>query len=323
MEENQPVVSVVTPVYNGARYLRECIESVIGQTYRDWEYLIVDNQSTDTSLELARAYAAQDRRIRVHSNERFLPLMANWNHAMRLISPRSRYCKVVHADDLLFPNCLMRMVAVAEGHPSVGIVGAYRVDEDRVNLDDMTYPTTVVPGREMCRRRLMGGADMFGSPSSILYRAGLVRERKSFYNEDNPHADSEVCFELLRDTDFGFVHQVLSYTRRHNEAETSAARRLNTHKVSHLLHMAKYGPVYLKDEEYSRLMRRAKKTYYRFLGKTIAQILTGHKAYCGIGEFVGYHAKAAARLGHPLSYVRLIGATLAALYNKGLDLMKV
>jgi hypothetical protein len=235
---------------------------------------------------------------------------------MRLISPHSRYCKVIHADDLLFPDCIHQMVAVAEGHPSVGIVGAYRVDEDRVNLDDMPYPASVVSGREMCRRRLTGGADMFGSPTSIMYRADLVRGRKDFYNEDNPHADTEVCFELLRATDFGFVHQVLTYTRRHNEAETSAARRLNTHKVSHLLHAARYGPVYLKDEEHPRLMRRAKKTYYRFLGKTIAQILTGREAQCGIKEFVGYHAKAAAGLGHPLNYARLLGATLAALLTR-------
>ena len=61
----QPLVSVVTPVYNEEKNLAECIESVLAQTYPNWEYVIVNNCSTDRSLQIAESYAAQDKRIRV------------------------------------------------------------------------------------------------------------------------------------------------------------------------------------------------------------------------------------------------------------------
>src|SRR5262245_33791133 len=120
-----PLVSVVTPVYNAAEYLQECIESVRAQTYQNWDYTIVDNCSTDGSAAIARRYAAMDSRIRVCRNAHFLPAIPNHNAALREISTASKYCKVVFGDDWLFPECLQRMVVVAEAHPSVGIVGAY------------------------------------------------------------------------------------------------------------------------------------------------------------------------------------------------------
>ncbi len=69
---------------------------------------------------------AKDPRIRIHVNETFLPLMQNWNHALRQISKHSKYCKVVHADDWLFPECVSSMVKVAEENPQAGIVGSYQ-----------------------------------------------------------------------------------------------------------------------------------------------------------------------------------------------------
>ena len=69
------LVSVVTPVYNGAAYLGECIDSVLAQTHANWEYAIVDNCSTDETAEIARRYAAQDSRIRLVANDRFLEIM--------------------------------------------------------------------------------------------------------------------------------------------------------------------------------------------------------------------------------------------------------
>src|SRR5437764_11981376 len=111
---SQPFVSIVTPVYNEARYLSECIESVLAQTYQNWDYTIVNNCSTDESLEIASQYAVKDRRIRVHRNQQFLPPIANYNIALQQISPESKYCKVVLEDDWIFPDCLETMVAVAE-----------------------------------------------------------------------------------------------------------------------------------------------------------------------------------------------------------------
>jgi glycosyltransferase involved in cell wall biosynthesis len=88
----EPLVSVVTPVYNGEAYLAECIESVLGQTYKNFEYIIVNNCSKDRSLDIALAYAKRDSRVRVHNNEKFVGVIENHNIAFSLISPAAKYC---------------------------------------------------------------------------------------------------------------------------------------------------------------------------------------------------------------------------------------
>src|ERR1700722_5993669 len=97
-----PLVSVVTPVYNGERYLDECIQSVVNQTYRNFEYLIVDNCSSDGTLNVARHYETIDERVRVYDYHEFVDVIESHNRAFRLISPDSRYFKVLFADDVLF-----------------------------------------------------------------------------------------------------------------------------------------------------------------------------------------------------------------------------
>ena len=87
---DKPLVSVVTPVYNGAAYLRECIESVLRQTYSNWEYIIVNNCSTDATQEIVEEYAKKDSRIRVHNNDVFLAIIANHNKAFRLDFPEQQ-----------------------------------------------------------------------------------------------------------------------------------------------------------------------------------------------------------------------------------------
>jgi len=89
---SSPLVSVLTPVYNGAKYLSECIQSVLAQTYNNWEHVIVNNCSTDRSLEIAQNFAAKDRRIRVINNKKFVGLYRNHNIAVRQMSRESKYC---------------------------------------------------------------------------------------------------------------------------------------------------------------------------------------------------------------------------------------
>jgi glycosyltransferase involved in cell wall biosynthesis len=299
MIESSPLVSVVTPVYNTEKYLAECIESILAQTYQNWEYIIVNNCSTDNTLEIAQHYAQQDARIRLYSNEKNLALMPNWNHALRQISSESKYCKVVHADDWLFPDCLTHMVEVAEANPSVGIVSAYRLNENWVDLDGLPYPSTFNSGWEVCRLSLLKpGLRVFGSPTSLLIRADLIRSRPTFYNEGNIHADTEICYDLLQQTDFGFVHQVLTYTRRHNESMTSLTRRFNTRLFGKLMVMKKYGPIYLSDEEYQRRLEEKIQEYHTFLARNILKLQQK--------GFWDYHKKMLRELDIPFSWSRII-----------------
>ncbi|MFY9854467.1 MAG: glycosyltransferase family A protein, partial [Terracidiphilus sp.] len=151
----EPLVSVLTPVYNGAQYLQECIESVLQQTYRNYEYVIVNNCSKDGTLAIAEKYALLDERIKVITNEAFLPVIDNHNNAFNRMSPNAKYCKVVSGDDAVFPTCLARMVALAEANPSVGIVGCYQLSGGAVRWQGFAFPQQVFPGREICRRNLL------------------------------------------------------------------------------------------------------------------------------------------------------------------------
>jgi glycosyltransferase involved in cell wall biosynthesis len=264
----RPLVWVVTPVYNGQRYLAECIESVLAQTHDDWRYLVVDNQSTDRTADIVRQYAASDPRITLSQNHEFLPIVENWNHALRAIPDDAKYCKVVHADDTLFPECLERMIDIAERNANVGIVSSYVIWGSEIrHTVGVDHPLEVVSGREICRDTLEGNCYVFGSPSSLLLKAELIRSRPNFYNAKNFHADTEVCFDLLRTTDLGFVHQVLTRTRIHEEAMSSIAMRINTFPSSWLMILTKYGPDYLDRGAYVRRLLLVILRYSFFIAK--------------------------------------------------------
>jgi len=299
INSSQPLVSVVTPVYNGAKYLRECIDSVLGQTYQNWEYVILNNCSTDESLAIIREYARNDPRIRVLENSQHLALLENSNAALRRIAPTAKYCKVVHADDWLMPECLERMVALAEENPNVSIVSSYRLEENRVTLDGLQYPSHVVPGHQVCRDTLLGQLYVFGAPSNLLLRCDVIRRRPDFYGSHGIHADTDACYEILRDSDFGFVHQVLTFTRRHNEAATAFARRVNTYLPGGVGSLVRYGHLYLSDDEYQRRFCELMAGYYRFL----ADALLRQKGK----DFWQYHSEQLSSFGYPIQRLRLTG----------------
>ena len=301
--EKQPLVSVLTPVYNGEKYLSECIDSVLAQTYQNWEYCIVNNCSTDRTLEIAQSYAERDKRIRIHNNVDFVGCDPNGNIAFRQISPESKYCKVVHADDWIFPECITKMVELAEAHPTVAIVSAYGLRNVRVAWDGLPYTSGVIPGREIGRGTLLGGPYVFGSPTSMLIRSDEVRKRPSFYNEHNPHCDIEACLDILRNHDFGFVYQVLTFTRDHAQSETAFCSRFGTDYLANLEHLDKYGRAYLEEPEFRKTMKRSWDRYYKFLGAKAFQ--RGKKG------FWKFHQDALNRLGYSLNWMRVAKAVTA------------
>jgi glycosyltransferase involved in cell wall biosynthesis len=303
-----PLVSVVTPVYNGGKYLAECIKSVLSQTYTNWEYIIVNNRSTDNTLEIAEQFRQQDKRISIYTNQEFVSVYQNHHIAFSQVAVNSKYCKVLHADDCLFQDCITQMVNVAESHPSVGIVGAYRLFGTRVTLDGLPYPSTIVPGSEVSRLTLLGGFYVFGSPTSLLIRSDIIRNREAFYDEPHfPwHADREVCFQILQNWDFGFVHQVLTYSRLHDESRKPLSVALGTSIAENLMMLKKYGPLYLTPKEYEQYLKRHLKAYYFFLGRSLLQ---GRDK-----QFWDYHRKTLQNLGcHHCSLKPLEGLFLKAI----------
>jgi glycosyltransferase involved in cell wall biosynthesis len=108
-EEKEPLVSICIPTYDGAQYLKECLDSALCQTLEDVEILVVDDQSPDDTLAIANGYAQRDARIRIEQNPHRLGLVGNWNRCLDLA--RGEWIKFLFQDDLLEPACLEKMLA--------------------------------------------------------------------------------------------------------------------------------------------------------------------------------------------------------------------
>lgn len=269
---HKDVVSVVTPFYNTARYLRECIESVLNQTYGNLEYILHDNASDDGSSEIAAEYAARDKRIRLIRTEALLPQVPNYNRALTYIGPESRYCKIVQADDWIFPECLDRMVAVAASDSRVGLVSSLRLEGERVRGDGLSYREAVVSGREIARFHLLGHGFLFGSPSTVLVRSEIVRNRRPFFEEGRFQEDTETCYEILKDWDFGYVHQILSYSRVEPDSLNARFTRADAQLLGALICTRRYGPFFLDPAEFSERWEVRQRRYYRQLASALIEL---------------------------------------------------
>ena len=122
-----PIVSVVMPVYNGAAYLREALDSILAQTYKDFEFIIVDDGSTDASPDILREYASQDLRIRIVSQRnQGVPVALNAG----LSIATGRYVARMDADDISFPERLEKQVRYLDVHPEVAVLGTQVINID-------------------------------------------------------------------------------------------------------------------------------------------------------------------------------------------------
>lgn len=259
---DQPLVSIVTPVYNGEKYLRQCIESVLAQTYQNWDYTIINNCSTDRSLEIAQEYLATDPRIKVYSNKSFVGIVENHNIAVRSISPNSKYCKCAFADDWIYPECVSKLVDLAERHPTVGMVGSYSINDSGVRWGGLPLEKEVFNGRDVCRLFLLGLIDSFWVPTTVLYRSSLVRSEHSFFPGSGLAADLAACLNCLRASDYGFVHQILSFERFHAESMGAKVRELSSYLLDRIEILTDFGPVYLENDELDSRMEALLADYY-------------------------------------------------------------
>jgi glycosyltransferase involved in cell wall biosynthesis len=130
-DPEKPLVSVLMTTYNREKYLVQAVESVLASTFRDFELIIVDDQSKDRSLAIAKELAEKDARIRVILNEKNLGDYPNRNKAASLA--RGKYLKYVDADDLIYPTGLQVLVDGMERFPEAGYgLGSLPQDKFRI-----------------------------------------------------------------------------------------------------------------------------------------------------------------------------------------------
>jgi glycosyltransferase involved in cell wall biosynthesis len=263
-----PRVGVVTPFYNTREHLAECIESVLAQTYQNWEYVLVNNYSTDGSEEIAQQYAQRfPKKIRVIQPESFLDQVPNYNFGLRSVSSANKYSKMVQADDWIYPECLEHMVALAESDPKIAIVSSYRLKGKRVLGEGLPYTKFVLEGPEICRLQLRTGIFAFGTPTTMLYRSAIISKTEPFFDENSFYDDTDSCYRILHDGKFGFVHRVLSFSRVDDESIRGQVKDFNPDILDRLLQLSKFGPVYLEPREMEAFLREWERKYYGFLAR--------------------------------------------------------
>lgn len=306
-----PPVSIVTPVYNGEPFLAECIESIKRQTYDNWEYTIVNNCSTDKTLDVAYKYASQDKRITVVPCRTFLDVIGNHNRALGFVSSKSKYCKIVSADDWLFPEAIDRLVAVGEAYPSTGIVGSYTITGSELRWPGLPVKEECIPGRSICRLYLTSNYT-FNAPSALLYRTAIVKGSNPFFPGSRCSADAAACLTVLRDWDFGFVHQILSFERVHEESITARLIEVNSFLLDRIEFLLNYSDEILSSTEIASRLEVLLDDYYKYLA--VAAIHVKGQS------FWRYHSDRLAAIGLEISKWKLAKATLSKVLDLGLNL---
>jgi len=220
-EANRPRVSIGVPVYNGARYLEQALESLLAQTYRDIEIVVSDNASTDGTQEIIRRVADQDPRVRYSLNDTNRGLV--WNHRRVMAMSRGEYFMFAPHDDWFAREYVETCVAALDAHPSAtyALAETILVDADGLEV-----------GRERLRQRVsdpspsvrfwdllvvQGGVNWYGMfRRRILFEIGRYRA--------TPRGERIVLAELSLHGPFVVVPGAL-YFRRVHEGQATVLRR--------------------------------------------------------------------------------------------------
>ena len=210
-----PLVSVVMPVFNGEKYLAEAIESILAQTYTNFELLIVDDGSTDASAEIIRAYEGRESRIR------FLQLGSNSGQGPAinagLAQARGAFITYMDCDDISLPTRLEKQVRFLQNHPQIGALGvcAQAKNED---LTTKLFDFTVPQAHALIAFNLFHGASFVGA--TVVTRSEFIKEVGGYSTERITSPDLDLSCRLLWRTSIRFANlpEYLYLYRRHEGA---------------------------------------------------------------------------------------------------------
>lgn len=198
-----PLVSVCIPAYGAERFIALALESVLTQSFADFEVIVVDDASPDRTAEIASAFG--DERVQVHRNPQNLGAAANWDAVVA--RAQGAYIKLLCSDDTLYPTCLAREVEVLERYPDVVLVSAQRdiIDDRGVVIAPRRGIRQLegrIEGRDAIQRIVRSGANLVGEPSAALARADALRACGPFNPDAAYVLDLDMWFRLLQRGDF-------------------------------------------------------------------------------------------------------------------------
>jgi glycosyltransferase involved in cell wall biosynthesis len=190
-----PRVSVVVPSYNNASFIEATMDSILGQTFKDFELVVADHSSSDGTWERLQRYSV-DPRVRLRRTETGGGAPRNWERVTT--EARGELVKLVCGDDIIYPDCLRLQVEAMDANPSVVLVAAQRDLIDargglvnaRRGLDGLTGR---VPGRVAVRHTVVAGSNIFGEPACVLVRREIL-ERAGGWDGRHPYVIDEATY---------------------------------------------------------------------------------------------------------------------------------
>ena len=207
-----PKISILTTVYNREKYLVACIDSVLASSYQDWELIIVDDVSTDTSLAIAKSYEKKDPRIKVYVNEKNLGDYPNRNKAASYA--KGKYIKYLDADDIIYPHGLEVMVHTMEQFPEAALGISQKVAEDV-----KPYPFIMLPKEAFRREFLMRGVLGLGPTGTIIRRD--VFEKLGGFTGTRYIGDTELWYKIALAYPVVKMEDELIFWRQHDQQQIS------------------------------------------------------------------------------------------------------
>ncbi|HRQ40414.1 MAG TPA: glycosyltransferase family A protein [Chloroflexota bacterium] len=219
MLQNKPRVSIGLPVFNGERYLSDTLDSILNQTFTDFELVIADNGSTDGTRQICEAYAAKDKRIKYHRSSTNLGIAPNYNRAFELSS--GEYFKWADYDDLIAPDFISKCLDVLENHPDVSVCfpKGKVIDENGVVLEDYDpLPDTSSPEPHVRFGNLLLSNDNRVIQASGLMRANLVK--KTVMHGSYPCSDEVFLAHIALLGAFYEIPERLFFVRLHSQQST-------------------------------------------------------------------------------------------------------
>ena len=203
-------VSILTTVYNREKYLAACIESVLSSSYQDWELIIVDDVSKDTSLDIAKRYEQKDPRIKVYINDKNLGDYPNRNKAASYAT--GKYLKYLDADDIIYPHGLEVMAHTMEQFPEAALGISQKVVEDV-----KPYPFIMQPKETFTREFLQRGVLGLGPTGTIIRRD--VFEKLGGFTGTRYIGDTEMWYKIALTYPVVKMEDELVFWRQHDDQE--------------------------------------------------------------------------------------------------------
>lgn len=212
MKVQSPLVSVLMTAYNREKYIVEAIESVMDQTYQNWELIVVDDGSTDNTVAIARSFEARDGRIKVYINEKNLGDYQNRNRAASYA--KGEFLKYLDADDLMYPWCLDAMVLCMQKFPEA----AYGlIAPSHLNLYKL-YPEIYKP-KEAYITYFFRHPILIIGPTGSIIRSVYFKEVNGF--SGSPYiGDTELWLKLSMRWSMVVMPPDLIWWRTHDEQQS-------------------------------------------------------------------------------------------------------